>query len=244
MEKLRAEMRRSNVVKAVVWGRVVHDPAESTSNDDVAQIVQENPDIFPAGLAGICPEDLSVAAIDRAVLEVERSITTLKLRGITMEPMFGMKPATHANEERFYPIYERCEALGGILGLTICRGSGADQDLAHSDPVHVDRVARAFPRLKIVVSHAFWPWVHESCGLAFRRDNVYLLPDMYGVGMPGHTAWVELANTVSPDKILFGSAYPIIGIGELVEGYLALPYKSDDIKEKIMYGNAARLLGL
>jgi predicted TIM-barrel fold metal-dependent hydrolase len=244
MVLMREEMQRADVVKAVVWGRTVDDPAESCTNSDVAAIVADNPDIFAAGLGGICVRGSSRDSIDAAVLEVERAITTLKLRGITIEPMFGMKPPGSPDQERLYPVYERCEQLGGILGLTISRGSGESQDLSHADPVHVDRIARSFPNLRIVVSHAFWPHALASCGLAFRREHVYLLPDMYGVGMPGHTAWVELANTVSPDKVIFGSAYPIIDIPTLVRGYLALPYRTKEIRDMVMYGNAARLLGM
>lgn len=244
MTKLRSEMTQCGVTHAVVWGRAVHDPGESTTNEDVAAVVKEHNDVFVAGLGGICLRGDTGAAVAQAVADVDRAITTLGLKGITMEPMFGMKPVAHPNEEKFYPVYERCQQLGGILGLTICRGSGHDQDLSHSDPVHVDRVARAFPKLNIVVSHSFWPWVNESCGVAFRRDNVYLVPDMYGVGMPGHMAWVELVNTVAPHKVIFGSAYPIIGIKELVAGYLALPYNSAEVREMVMYKNAARLLGL
>jgi hypothetical protein len=244
MELMRAEMQRAGVVKAVVWGRAVDDPAESSTNDDVAAIVADHADVFAAGLGGICVRGSSRESIDAAVAEVERTITKLGLRGITIEPMFGMKPSGSPDQERLYPVYERCEQLGGILGLTICRGSGHDQDLSYSDPVHVDRIARTFPKLRMVVSHAFWPHALASCGLAFRRENVYLLPDMYGVGMPGHTAWVELANTVSPDKVLFGSAYPIIDIPSLVRGYLSLPYRTDEIRNMVMYGNAARLLGI
>ena len=244
MPLMREEMTRAGVVKAVVWGRTVDDPAESSTNDDVAAIVSQHPDVFPAGLAGICVRGSAQEAIAEAGAEVERAITKLGLRGITIEPMFGMKPAGPPDQERLFPIYERCEELGGILGLTICRGSGHDQDLSYSDPVHVDRIARAFPTLRIVVSHAFWPYAAESCGLAFRREHVYLLPDMYGVGMPGHMAWVELANTVSPDKVLFGSAYPVIDIPSLVRGYLALPYRNEAVRDAVMYKNAARLLGI
>jgi predicted TIM-barrel fold metal-dependent hydrolase len=244
MPLMHAEMKQAGVSKAVVWGRTVDDPAESSTNDDVANIVAKYPDLFAGGLAGICLRGSGREVIEEAVAEVNRTITKLQLCGITIEPMFGMKPAGSPDQERLYPLYERCEQLGGILGLTISRGSGHDQDLSHCDPVHVDRIARTFPKLRIVVSHAFWPWTVESCGLAFRREHVYLLPDMYGVGMPGHTSWVELANTVSPDKILFGSAYPIVGIPELVRGYLALPYRSDAIRDMVMYRNAARLLGL
>jgi uncharacterized protein len=241
---LREEMQRSGVVKAVVWGRTVDDPAESSTNDDVAAMVEQNSDIFAAGLAGVCVRGSSEEAIADAVGEVEKALIKLKLRGITIEPMFGMRPAGSPDQQRLYPIYERCEQLGGILGLTISRGSGHDQDMSYCDPVHVDRIARAFPKLRIVVSHAFWPYAVESCALAFRREHVYLLPDMYGVGMPGHTAWIELANTVSPDKVLFGSAYPIVDIPALVRAYLALPYRTDEIRNMIMYGNAARLLGI
>lgn len=243
MDLLRSEMQRAGVVKAVVWGRTVDDAKESTTNDDVAAIVKEHADIFPAGFAGIYVRDASEASIRQSVKDVEYALATLKLRGITLEPTFDQKGLAYADAERFYPAYERCAQLGGVLALTISRGSGSAQDLSHSDPVHVDRVARSFPNLPIVISHAFWPFVLESCGLAFRRDNVYLLPDMYGVGMPGHLGWVELANTVSPEKVLFGSAYPIVGINELVAGYLALPFKNDTVREMVMYKNAERLLG-
>ncbi|QHE89314.1 amidohydrolase family protein [Hydrogenophaga sp. BPS33] len=244
MELFREELQRAGVVKTVVWGRAVSDPAESTSNDDVAAIVAAHPDTFAAGLGGIFVRDNSQAAIDEAVKAVDHAITTLGMRGITLEPTFDQHGLAHPNDERFYPVYQRCAELGGILGLTVSRGSGKDQDLSHSNPVHVDRVARSFPTLPIVVSHAFWPFVEESCGLAFRRDNVYLVPDMYGVGMPGHLGWVELANTVSPEKILFASAYPIVGVEELVAGYLRLPFRNDTIRDMVMGGNAARLLGI
>ena len=244
MSMLRSEMSECGVVKSVVWGRAVDDTETSTTNDDVSAIVRDNRDIFAAGFAGVCLRGTSNDAVAHAVEEVERALVALDLKGITIEPMFGMKPSTHPNDEKLYPIYERCERLGGILGLTVCRGSGSEQDLNDSDPVHVDRVARSFPNLVIVVSHAFWPWVNASCALAFRRNNVYLLPDMYGAQMPGHSAWVELANTVAPEKILFGSAYPVVGIKELVAAYKTLPYRSEEIRHMVMYGNAARLLGL
>lgn len=244
IELLREEMKRAGIAKAVVWGRAVADPGESTDDGDVAAIVAAHPDMFAAGFGGVFVRDNSEAAISDAVAAVEHALTKLRLRGITLEPTFDQKGLAHPNDARFYPVYERCAQLGGILALTVSRGSGKDQDLSHSNPVHVDRVARAFPTLPIVVSHAFWPFVEESCGLAFRRDNVYLLPDMYGVGMPGHLGWVELANTVAPEKILFGSAYPIVGVEELVAGYLRLPFQTERIREMVMGGNAARLLKL
>ena len=239
MPLLLREMKESGVRCGVIWGRAVSDPAASTLNEDVAAIVNEYRDVFVAGFGGICPQ----ADIAAAVGEVDKCLQQLELNGITLEPSFGMRPLTTPDDPKLYPIYQRCRELGGILAFTISRGSPPDQTLSHSNPESIDRVARDFPDLKVVISHACWPWVEDTCGLAFRRHNVYLLPDLYGMAIPGHLQWVEAANTYLQDRMLFGSAYPFLGIKEMVEAYQRLPYK-DDVREKVMYKNAARLLGL
>lgn len=72
-----------------------------------------------------------------------------------------------------------------------------------------------------MIAHSCWPWLAESCGLAFRRRNVYLLPDMFGI-MPGSALWVEAANTYLEDR---------------------MPFRAE-VREKVMYANVARLLDL
>ena len=114
---------------------------------------------------------------------------------------------------------------------------------SYSDPALVDRVAANFPRLKIVVGHSFWPWVAQAIGMAYRRPNVFLMPDFYGIACAGHRQWVEAANTLLADQILFGSCYPLAGIGPMVDGYRRLGF-SDEALQCVMGGNAARLLGM
>jgi uncharacterized protein len=240
MPKLRSEMREGGVVGAVVWGRMAHEPERSTTNDDVAAIVGEHKDVFLAGFGGICPR---TGQIGQTLAEIDRCADVLKLKGISLEPSISMRPLTMADDPILYPVYERIQERGLILGLTISRGAIAEQTLRHSDPAAVDRVAGDFPKMKIVISHAFWPWAEKSCALAFRRPNVYLHPDLYGMGMPGTQEWVEAANSFMQDRMLFGSAYPYLGIKEMAESYLKLPYRPE-VLEKVMYGNAARLLGL
>jgi len=239
MPKLRAELKSAGIASSVVWGRTTHEPERSTTNEDVAAIVEENKDLFVAGFGGICPRS---GRLRDSLDEIEKCVG-LGLKGITLEPSFGMRPLAMANDPILYPIYERMQELGLILALTISRGSPPGQTLRHSNPEAVDLVAGDFPGLKIVISHAFWPWAEHSCGLAFRRPNVYLQPDLYGTGMPGTTAWVEAANSHLQDRMIFGSAYPYQGVVEMVNSYLKLPYRPD-VLEKVMYRNAARLLGL
>ncbi len=242
MPKLLEEMRACGVRYAVPWGRgVTHKPEESTSAEDVAQIVSEYGDMFITGFAGIgVPEP---GGIDVWLKVVDTALGELGLRGITVDAQFAHPPAV-SDEPRLYPIYQRCHDHGGILALTVSRGSGPYQTVSMAHPETVDRIARDFPKMKIVVSHAFWPWVLEGLGVAFRRDNIYLCPDLYAVGMPGHLEWVQAANTFMEDRIVFASAYPFIGTAAAFEGTLRLPFKNDEVREKVMFGNAANLLDL
>lgn len=235
LPKLLAELRECGVTHGVVWGRAVPDPKESTTNEDIAAIVAEHKGLF-SGLGGVCVGQ----DIGAAVAAVDTAITKLGLKGITVEPGFH-QPPLYADNPKFYPVYQRCQELGGIVAFTMSALLGPD--LSYSNPEAVDRVAADFPNLKIVVSHAFWPWVAQSCGVAFRRPNIYLLPDVYGIGMPGYLQWVEAANTYLQDRLLFGSAFPVLGVKQTVEGYQKLLYKTG-VLEKVLYQNAAKLLEL
>src|ERR1043165_10217610 len=114
-----------------------------------------------------------------------------------------MSPTNGADDRAILPLYERCQELGAIVALTISVRAGGD--LSFSNPEAVDRIAGKFPKLRFVVGHSFWPWVAQACGVAYRRRNVYLLPDFYGVGCPGPHQWGEAANTLLSRQIVFGS---------------------------------------
>ena len=229
------EMEVSGITHGVIWGRAVTDPEASTTNEDVAAVVAEHAGLF-TGFGAVCIRDTTTAA----VAEVDNAVNDLGLKGIVVEPGFHVPPL-YADDPKLYPVYQHCQELGVLLAFTVSGLVGSD--LSYCNPTAVDRVAADFPNLPIIVSHACWPWVTEGCGLAFRRQNVYLLPDVYGLGMPGYLHWVEAANTYLGDRMLFGSAFPILGVPHMVQGYRELPYR-EGIREKVMYENAAKLLGL
>ena len=118
----------------------------------------------------------------------------------------------------------------------------AGPDVSYSNPVHVDRVARDFPTVKFIVRHAFWPWNLEACGVAKKRPNLYLCPDVYW-GMPGYMDWVDAANTYLSDRLLFGTAFPVAPLKPMVELFRKLPFR-DGVREKVEYLNGAKLLNL
>jgi predicted TIM-barrel fold metal-dependent hydrolase len=152
-----------------------------------------------------------------------------------------MSDTSGADDPALLPLYERCQELDAILGLTISVRAGSD--IRFSNPEAVDRIAGMFPKLRIVVGHSFWPWVAQACGVAYRRRNVYLLPDFYGVGCPGHLQWIEAANSLLPRQILFASAYPLAAVGPMAQAYRNLPFHPDSLR-RVMETNAVELLRL
>lgn len=85
------------------------------------------------------------------------------------------------------------------------------------------QIAAEFPRLQTVAAHGCWPWVTEILGVAYRRPNLYVSPDMYLVNMPGALDYVRATNYYLEDRFLFASAYPALPLKGAVYAYRALP---------------------
>lgn len=164
----------------------------------------------------------------------------LGLKGINLEPGAYPQPL-YADDRRLYPIYAYCEDKK--IPVTMMVGGSAGPDLSYTYPVHVDRVAADFPDLKIALTHGAWPWVHEILHVAFRRQNIYLSPDQYLCGMPGSKDYLNAANSYLADRFLYASSYPFIGVREYAEWFRKQPIKPE-LLDGILYGNAARFLGL
>tara|TARA_B100000315_G_scaffold151163_1_gene139972 strand:+ start:3294 stop:4124 length:831 start_codon:yes stop_codon:yes gene_type:complete len=230
MDLLMKEMDDAGIVHGVCHGR----PSVGTKNEDLIGVMQEYPGKFTA-FAGVRFTDLG-----QAVAETKHCLDGLGLIGIAVEPSMGIPPL-YPDDAKLYPIYELCRERGSPILFTLSAQVGSD--ISYSNPVHLDRVAADFPTVNLIVRHACWPWVTEACGVALRRPNVYLVPDAYGVSMPGYQQWVEAANTYLADRLLFGTAFPIVPLKPMVEAFRKLPFR-DDVREKVEYSNAARLLNL
>ena len=114
--------------------------------------------------------------------------------------------------------------------------------LNYNEPYRIEEIAVAFPDLKLVVCHAGWPFVQEMIHVAYFRKNVYLVPEMYMVNCAGAQDYIAAANYMLQDKIILGSAYPILSMKENV-AYVRSKVRAE-VWSKISYQNAARVLGL
>ncbi len=231
MEALIREMDECGVSRAVVPIR----KGCGGNNEDLLFLLKNWPSRF-IGLAGIAP----FMGMEQAFNELRQYVIDGPCSGIALEPAFDPEP-WHADDERVFPLYEKCQAEKIPVVFTF--GGIFTPKLDLYSPFAIDTVAKEFPEMQIALSHGGWPFVTEFCQLAFNRGNIYLAPDMYMLNAPGSADYIAAANGILYDRMIFASAAPIISIKDAERHY-----KTCGIKEEflpyVMEKNACRFLRL
>lgn len=234
------EMDENNIVKAVVPIRV----CQGGDNASMTELFTSYPDRF-IGMAGLPTQfkgsaELSLDYIDEFIVNGPYHGAFLE-PGFSKNGNFGEYEGTlYADDEKLFPIYEKCQSLQ--IPLLISYGGFTAPDHSYNDPIHIDHVAVQFPDLHIILAHGCWPYAAEACYLAMLRKNVYLSPDLYMINSPGQYDYVMGANYRLQDKIIFGSAYPVIELDMAVDYYKKI--LRSEVQENIFYNNALRALNL
>lgn len=225
------EVREAGLRKAVVVGR--HTPAQHLPNDLIHDIVKGHGELLGVGAI-----DPALQGVEAALAEIDRAVDVLGLAGIDLEPGFA-EPPRHPDDALYWPIYEHLQRRR--IPLFLMSGPTTPNP-DFNDPARLAAVARAFPDLQIVVYHGFWPNVQQAIGLAFRYENIHLVPDMY-LFLPGSEGYVQAANSYLGEQLLFGSSYTFRPIRQSIEDAQRLGFH-DDVLGKFFHDNAERLFAL
>ena len=208
-------------------------------NEIVAAIAARHPDRF-LPFAGA-----DIMRGQEALRDFEQWVRVRGFRGLSLRPfMIGLP----ADDRHYYPFYAKCVELGVPLSIHTSANwtTGAINDLGH--PRHLDPVARDFPELRIIMSHAGYPWVLEAVLLAWKYEHVYLELAAHRpryLAEPG-TGWdplLRFGQSTIADKVLFGTGWFLLGRppAAILEEFRALPVKPA-VMERWLSGNAERLL--
>ena len=230
MPKAVAEMDEAGIGIGVVQGR--HRPGTHIPNEALRRLTLTYPGRFVA-LASVNVLDTGEAAAQMAT-----AIGEYGFPGISLDlGALGL----HVDDAKAYAVYEMCAARGAFVAITLSMlGS---QQLEMVAPGALDRAARDFPNVQFVSAHGSYPFALEAIGVAMKRANVWLAPDMYMTHAPGAELYIQAANGYLQDRMLFGTSYPYTPMKETVERFLRLPMSSE-VRDKLLYRNARRLLRL
>jgi uncharacterized protein len=227
------------VAVLLAWDAETATGRPRVPNDLVAEACRAYPGTF-VGFGSVDP-----LKGPRAVEELDR-IADLGLKGVKLHPSLQ---AFAPNEERHWPLYERCQELGlSVLFHTGTSGIGAGQpggqgiriDLAR--PILLDAPAAAFPDLKIIAAHFGYPWHLELLAMALHKTNIYI--DISG------SAPRYIPSEVMRDmkgrlqgQFLFGSDYPFLQPQRCLDELQTLEIPPAAL-QKLLVDNGRRLLGI
>lgn len=233
MELFLDELRASGVTRAGIVGQRAAARFGSADNADLQELLDAHPDLF-VGFAGIDPRD------EDALEQLTTAVAGPGCLGIALVTGWS-DPPCRDDDEVLWPLYGACQDLGAAVVATSSHFIGPD--MSYAMPVHLARVAAAFPRLKLIVGHASWPWTTQAVALAMRHTNVYLMPEfyLYLPHMPGARDYVDAVNGFLRHRVLFSSCYPSRTVAEALDGIEQLPLLPE-ARQALLHDNAARLL--
>lgn len=239
-----ADIYRSKNMMAVLQNTC--DPTvtgrQPVPNDHIADAVRKHPDVFIG--FGIVDPAMGRLAVD----EVKRCGEELGLKGIgELNPG---RQHFYPNDPRYYPVWEEIDRQGmvvlfhtGMAGAGAGTPGGLGVKLKYTRPIpYLDDIAADFPSLQIIGAHPAWPYQAESLAIARHKANFFIdlsgwAPKYFGDELRRY------AGSILQDKMLFGTDWPLIAIDRWLKEFDDFGF-SEQVKEKILVGNARKLFGL
>jgi hypothetical protein len=236
-----ADRYRGLNVRAVLlaWDAETATGRPRVPNETVAAACRDHPDVF-TGFGSVDPHKG-----DAAVAEVAR-IAELGLRGVKFHPSLQ---AFAPDDPAYWPVFAACEQHGlpalfhtGTSGIGARQPGGQGIRLDYARPIRLDGIAAAYPGLTVIAAHFGWPWHMELVAMALHKTNVYIDISGWSPRRIPPEVINELRGRLS-GQFVWGSDYPFLSpercLSEL--GTLGLP---GDVLRKVLYANAAQILGL
>jgi predicted TIM-barrel fold metal-dependent hydrolase len=170
------------------------------------------PNEFVAGYARQFPGRAKAFACvdpldDNAPKDLEYAVRELGMHGLKISPVYGGYDPWCKEAWR---IYQVCDRLGIPLLWHQSAAYATESTLEHGNPILLDRIAREFPRLRMIVAHVGQPWIGETVVLLRKHPQIYA-----DLSARFHRKW-QLYNALMlaldykvTNQLLFGSDFPL-----------------------------------
>lgn len=236
------EMRKNNIDAAII----IPDNIEGSDNiadlDKAIELIGERKNLFLLG---------SPQIIQRGTSELEKYQKLLeegKIKGLKFFP--GHDPY-YPTDVRCQPYYELCEKLNVPVLFHTGENSGDSDCAKWNDPKYIVEVAKKYPKLKVIITHYYWPKMDYCYEITRDISNIYFetaaMADEEVVEKSGGIEKVReiLKKTITnrPDKVIFGTDWPMCKIDKHIELLKSLGL-SEETENKVFAGNAVEVYKL
>jgi predicted TIM-barrel fold metal-dependent hydrolase len=230
-EKFAKYLKDNNIAKAVILPDICPITTGVVPNEFVLEFC-EGQDIY----IPFCTVNPSL--VTHPELEAKKYIQ-MGAKGVKLYPSYNH---FYPNDSRMYPLYSLAqqERLPVLVhtGSSVFKGS----KIKYADPLHLDEVAADFPDLVLLMAHGGRGiWYDRAFFLSRLHPHLYLEIS----GLPPKNLlkyFPDMENNI--DKFVYGSDWPAIQtISSNIEAIKKLRL-TEESKKKILYDNAAKILGL
>lgn len=235
-------MTRAGVDGFIVLGLCSKFLGLEIPNDYIAEQVRRHP-ARAVGVGSVDPND------PEALTELRRIRFELGLQGLKLSPPYQ---DFHPHSPEAWAIYELADQLE--MFLLFHQGSVFHPrcSIENANPLLLDRIATAFPRMRIIICHCGQPWINETVTLMARHANVYTdISARLNRPWQLYTMLMTATDYHVTDKVLFGSDFPVFQpddardqFASLHERLPGLPPIPDSLTNGILYERPFSLLGI
>lgn len=212
-------------------------------NEDVLRAVEK----YPGRLIGLGVLNLDADTPD----------TVSRLRGQGFRGLKVTRPRKPYNSDAYMPLYERAdnERLPILFhtGMVLTTPFDAADDVCSDRmrPMLLDRVARRFPNLRIVMAHMGYPWFDEAAAMLRFHEHVYADLTASERGWRAYWAPSDFQRLLfwkdAFQKLIFGTDVRAGDVGASLRDQaklLELLGVDEKTRERFFHGNAEELLHL
>ena len=208
----------------------------------VIDLIKDEPRLYALGTLRIT--DINKTNLDK----IEKLYKKKIIQGFKIFP--GHDPV-YPIDKRWYPIYKLCQKYDFPLMIHTGINTGDEKCAKYNDPKHIVKIAKLYPKLKIIIAHYFWPKLDYCFSVTNGVSNIYFdtsaLADPEVVSASRGIKKIKdiLTKTIKrkSDSVLFGSDWPMCDIKKHINLINSLPITKEE-KEGIFYKNSLRLFKL
>jgi uncharacterized protein len=236
------EMEKNNLSATIIIPDNIEDSDGIADLSRAIELIGERKNLFLLG---------SPQIIQRGSSELEKYGKLLeegKIKGLKFFP--GHDPY-YPTDERCLPYYELCQNLDVPVLFHTGENSGDSECAKWNDPKYIGEVAKKYPKLKIIITHYFWPKMEYCYEMTKDVPNIYFetaaMADEEVIEKSGGKEKVReiLRKTIAdrPDKVIFGTDWPMCKIEEHVELIKSLRLDRN-VEERVFWRNSMEIYGI